>query len=329
MKFTLKLLVSMGLVLGATTVSAQQTLKMGHYFSTSDFRGKTAQKFADSVHEKGNEIKVSIYPNESLVKGRDALQATSRGTVDLYSVFVGYITGSVGLMKVFTFPFPSSAYTDQKLMEFANHPEVIAIMDKTLAKNNIKLLGFINSTGNTTGFFRKPLNKLDDFKGLKIRGVGGYSDLALEELGSSIVFMSAAEQFLQLETGGVDAVVTTESSYINQDLASVAPYTLKDTVVRGPYALIINKKKWDRLSDSAKNQLKAAVTETIKWSNANVNEENKKLADELRQRAKGSYSITNEEKQKVAKIQAKVIEKFIAEYGKDAETLVKLYQQYQ
>lgn len=154
MKLILTSLISASLAFGAFNASAQ-SLKLGHYVSPADFRGQTAQKFADILtSQDGNKFDIKVYPNESLVKGRDALQATARGTVDLYSVFAGYITGSIGLMKIFTIPFPSESYTDKKLMEFANDPEVVEILDKSLNQNNVKLLGFINSTGTTTGFFR-------------------------------------------------------------------------------------------------------------------------------------------------------------------------------
>lgn len=329
MKMISRLLLTVGLVLSATTVSAQ-ALKFGHYVSPSDFRGKTVQKFADIINQKGNDkITVNVYPNESLVKGRDSLQATARGTADLYSVFAGYITGSIGLMKVFTFPFPSENYTDQKLMEFANDPEVVEILGKALDSNNIKLLGFINTTGNTTAFFRRPFNGLSDFKGIKIRGVGGYSDVALEELQASIIFMSAAEQFLQLETGGVDAVITTESSYINQDLASVAPYVLNDVVVRGPYALIMNKRKWARLDEESQKQIMETVAETIEWSNKNVTAENEQLALAMKAKAKEFYSFTSEEREELKKVQQKAIDLFIKEYGEDAKRLVEIHKKYQ
>lgn len=329
MKITSRLLIALGLAFSATTISAQ-TLKFGHYVSPNDFRGQTAQKFADIINKKDDsKITVDVYPNESLVKGRDSLQATARGTVDLYSVFAGYITGSIGLMKVFTFPFPSENYTDQKLMTFANDPEVLAILGKALEANNIKLLGFINTTGNTTAFFRKPFRNLNDFKGKKIRGVGGYSDIALEELKSSIVFMSAAEQFLQLETGGVDAVITTESSFINQDLASVAPYSLENSIVRGPYALIMNKKKWDRLDEESQKQIQETVAETIEWSNENVIVENQKLSEAMQKRVKEFYSFTPEEQEEIDRIKQKTIELFIKENGDDARQLSEIYEKYQ
>src|SRR5690554_6729078 len=116
-KFILGAAMSLGMLAASSAVVAKQ-LKFGHYFATADFRGVTAQKFADFLAEANPDLTVQIYPGESLVKGRDALQATSRGTVDLYSVYVGYISGSVDLLKVFTIPFPDDSYTDAKSMQF-------------------------------------------------------------------------------------------------------------------------------------------------------------------------------------------------------------------
>lgn len=329
MKFLSKMLIIASLVFFSSSLFAQH-LKFAHYFSPSDFRGQTAQKFADFLALTSNgKLKVTVYPSDSLVKGRDSFQATSRGTVDLSSVFVGYITGSAGLMKVFTFPFPSKNYTDQTLMRFANDPNVIKILTKHLEKNNIKLLGFINSTGHTTGFFKEPIHSLLDVKGKKIRGVGGYSDLILEELGASIVFMSAAEQFLQLETGGIDAVITTDASYINQALYGVAPYTLNNAVVRGPYALLMNKKKWDRLDSMQKEQVMAAVKQTIQWSNDNVDTENKRLHEALIKQVKKSYELTPNEWEHIKQLQEKEINLFIKENGEEAKKLSDIYSTYQ
>ena len=90
----------------ATTAWAQQTLRLGHYFATEDFRGKTAQHFADQINTHTDELNIDVYPNESLVKGREALQATSQGVVDIYSVYAGYLSGQVPLINIFSLPFP-------------------------------------------------------------------------------------------------------------------------------------------------------------------------------------------------------------------------------
>lgn len=301
--------------------------KFGHYFPATDYRGETAQKFADELAERSKDFDVNIFPSESLVKGRDALQATARGTVDFYSLAVSYMTGSMPLTKIFTMPFPRKSYTDQAMLEFANNPEVVEILDEQFKKTKVKLLGFINSSGHTTGFLAKQLNSLGDLSGKRMRGVGGYSDEALQELGVSISFMSAAEQFVQLETGGLDGVVTTDASYVSQDLARVAPAELTDGVVRVPYALIMSRRAWDKLSDENKAHVDEAVAATIAWSNEMFPKEAERLAEEVAKVVKHPYTLTEEERQTVDQISDQMLAKFAAETGKQGERLVELYKQ--
>lgn len=309
------------------SVSAAQ-YKFGHYFPTEDFRSTTATKFAEYAKAKSANFDITIYPAESLVKGRDALQATSRGTVDFYSVFAGYLTGSVTLMKIFTIPFPEESYSDEKMMAFANDPKVVTLLNKQLAKSNVYLLGFINSSGQTPMFFRNPLSSLADIGGRKIRGVGGYSDTALKKLGASIVFMSAAEQFIQLETGGVDGVITTESSYISLDLGQVAPYAMANTLLRTPYALLINKRKWDNLSGSDQKALTAAVQKTISWSSTHFKEESARLSKAVSGRSKAKYLFTATDWELARETRNKAMEEFAAENGENAKVLLDILSKY-
>lgn len=315
------------LLAAATGVGAAQ-YKFGHYFPSEDFRGLTATKFAETVKAAAPELDLTVYPSESLVKGRDALQATSRGTVDFYSVFAGYLTGSVGLMKVFTMPFPEATYNDERMMAFANDPEVIEILDKQLKQSNVKLLGFINSSGETPMFLREPVSKLADISGRKIRGVGGYSDTALKALGASVVFMSAAEQFIQLETGGVDGVITTSASYVNLGLGGVAPYVIGNTILRTPYALMMNKRKWDSLSDTSKAALMKAAKETVAWSNTNFAEEAARLEKELAKQSKSIYNFTEEDWALARKARDQAMAEFAAENGEEAKALLEIYKRY-
>jgi TRAP-type C4-dicarboxylate transport system substrate-binding protein len=177
-------------------------------------------------------------------------------------------------------------------------------------------------------FLRAPLSKLADISGRKIRGVGGYSDTALKALGASVVFMSAAEQFIQLETGGVDGVITTSASYVNLGLGGVAPYVMANTLLRSPYALMMNKRKWDRLSDPSKVALMKAVKETVSWSNANFAEESARLEKELTKQSKSIYNFTEEDWALARKARDKAMADFTAESGEDAKALLEIYKRY-
>lgn len=305
---------------------AQEELRLGHYFPAEDFRGKTAQYFADAVDD--GIIDIKVYPSESLVKGRDGFMATARGTVDIYSLFGGYIVGSVDLMRIFTIPFPPDKLTDEKILEFANDPRTLNILDDEFEESNVKLLGFVNSSGQTTIFLSEPIDELGDLEGKKIRGVGGYTDPALEDLGASVVFMSAAEQFLQLQTGGVDGVITTDSSYANLGLSEVAPFVMDGSMVRTPYPLIMNKRKWDSLSENEREVIKQAVSETVDWSKENFKEESERLGKIVSDEASEVYKFTEKDLELADSIRNKYLEQFSEEYGEKGEELVSIYNEY-
>ena len=84
---------TLALISAGAASAAEVTLRFGHYFATEDFRGRTAQYLADRIQTLSKTIKVEVFPAESLVKGREGLQATAQGTVDMYSIYAGYITG--------------------------------------------------------------------------------------------------------------------------------------------------------------------------------------------------------------------------------------------
>lgn len=319
---------SLVLLASAISVSAnaKEVIRLGHYFPAEDFRGKTAQYFADSLDSEAFNVKV--FPSESLVKGRDGFMATARGTVDVYSLFGGYAVGSVDLMRIFTTPFPSKSMTDAKLLEFANDQRVLETLGKQFERSQVKLLGFINSSGDTTVFMSNQVKGLEGFSGKRIRGVGGYTDPALQDLGASVVFMSAAEQFLQLQTGGVDGVITTNSSYANLGLSAVAPARLDRSIVRTPYALVMNLRKWNRLDDSERHAIQAAVQKTIKWSADNFAEESKRLASLVEAQSTSVIELEGEDEQRVNALSEKYLSEFSKSYGKDADLLVEIFNEY-
>src|SRR5690554_2876221 len=321
-----KTVLAASLVAFSATAVAQETLRLGHYFPAEDFRGKTAQHFADAVDQEM--FDVQVYPSESLVRGRDGFMATSRGSVDIYSLFGGYAVGSVDLMRIFTIPFPPDEFTDRKLLEFANDERTLEVLDAEFERSNVKLLGFINSSGQTTIFLADPIDGLEDLRGKRIRGVGGYTDPALQDLGASVVFMSAAEQFLQLQTGGVDGVITTDSSYANLGLSAVAPARLDRSIVRTPYALVMNLRKWNRLDEPERQAIQKAVQKTIEWSADNFAEESKRLAGLVEAQSKSVIELNSEDEQRVNALSAKYLSEFSESYGKDADLLVKIFNEY-
>ncbi|MES1950527.1 TRAP dicarboxylate transporter- DctP subunit [Salinisphaera sp. S4-8] len=326
MKKTLCLAMAALTTLATGSAWAQQTLRLGHYFATEDFRGKTAQYFADQINQHTDALNVDVYPNESLVKGREALQATSQGVVDIYSVYAGYLSGQVPLINIFSLPFPPPSYDDKAMYELALDSKTVALMDKTFARFGVKYLGVINSSGPAQLFLRNPARSVTDISGRKLRGAGGLSDVALRKLGASVVLLSAAEQFLALQTGTVDGISTTWSSYVNYGLADVAPTYLAATVVRAPYLLLMNKAKYDALSDQERDVITQAVNRTVEWSREHFATEQKALHDKVVAQAENVVEVSESDKTALREQMQPIYDSYVEDNGESGRQLMETWR---
>ncbi len=122
---------------------------------------------------------------------------------------------------------------------------------------------FCGITGpETAGWFKKPIDKLEDINGLKIRfaGLGGR---VMQDLGASVSMIPGGEIYQSLERGVIDA---SEFSLpvVDQRLgfAQVAPYNYfpgwHQTFTA--FHLIVNKDEWAKLADADKALITMACT---------------------------------------------------------------------
>ena len=129
-------------------------------------------------------------------------------------------------------------------------------------KHNIHPI-FCGMTGpETAGWFRKPIQSLEDLKGLKIRfaGLGGK---VIEKLGASVTMLPGSEIFQALEKGAIDA---TEFALpiVDQQLGfdRVAKYNYYPGWHQ-PFTashLIVNLTTWDSLDSNDQSLLELACT---------------------------------------------------------------------
>ena len=122
---------------------------------------------------------------------------------------------------------------------------------------------FCGMTGpETAGWFRKPIQSLEDLKGLKIRfaGLGGK---VIEQLGASVTMLPGSEIFQALEKGAIDA---TEFALpiVDQQLGfdRVAKYNYYPGWHQ-PFTashLIVNLTTWDSLDSNDQSLLELACT---------------------------------------------------------------------
>ncbi|HZD26657.1 MAG TPA: TRAP transporter substrate-binding protein [Alphaproteobacteria bacterium] len=228
--------------------------------------GEASKFFTDTVQKiAGDEIHMRVYEAGKLVPTFETLDAVRDGTLDAALGWPGYFMGKIPALTLFSaVPFGPNADEYVAWMMQGNGQKLAdEIFDK--AGVHAKFCGVI--AAEASGWFRKPINSVNDLKGLKVRyaGLGGE---VLQKLGASVTVLSAGEIFPNLEKGVLDATEFSMPS-IDKNLGfyKIAKnYYFPGWHQPGSTAfLMVNKKKWDSLSETQQGLLNAACDATTSF----------------------------------------------------------------
>ena len=164
--------------------------------------GTMAERTAKFITEmSGGAMRVTIFAANELVPAFESFDAVSSGAADLYHGAEYYWVGKSKAYSFFTaVPFGMTAAEIMAWTEFGGGQE---LWDTLSAKFNIKPFAAGNTGHQMAGWFKKPINSLEDMKGLKIRmpGMGGE---VLRRIGASAVALSGGEIYQALQSGAID-----------------------------------------------------------------------------------------------------------------------------
>jgi C4-dicarboxylate-binding protein DctP len=248
------------------SAQAQQPIivKFSHVVTDDTPKGKGALKFKELAEAKTKgRVKVEIYPNSQLYKDREELEALQLGAVQMLAPSVSKF-GPLGVRKFEVFDLPYM-FADEKSLERVVEGPVGTGLFKLLEPKGISGLaywfnGFKEFTAN------KPLRKLDDFKGLKIRIQSSkVIEGEIKALGAIPQVMAFSEVYTALQQGVVDGEENTPSNKYTQKMHEVQKHmTMSDHGVV-MYAVVVNKKFWDGLPPDIRKNLDEAMAESTKY----------------------------------------------------------------
>lgn len=218
--------------------------------------------FANRVRELTNgKFIIRTYPAGEIVPGFQVLDAVSAGTVE-----IGHTASYFYHGKDPTFAF--DAAIPFGLNSRQQNAWFFEAGGRELFHNFLKPYGVINfPLGNTGvqmgGWFRKEVNSIKDFKGLKMR-VPGFAGKVMQKLGVVPQQITPGDIFIALEKGAIDAA---EFIGPHDDeklgLYKVAPYYYTPAwwEVNATACIYINLKAWESLPPAYKAAIEAASYE--------------------------------------------------------------------
>jgi TRAP-type C4-dicarboxylate transport system substrate-binding protein len=265
-------LAALPLSLTASRAFAQSgALKISHQFpsssgDTGDFRDRLCRKFAAEVEKRTNgALKFEVYPNSSLVKVNTQFSAMRRGALDLSLVPISYSGGEVPEVNIGLMPALVPSYEIGAQWKTA---EVGRLLNQVLTEKGIVVVSWIWQAGGVASR-SKPLVTPDDAKGMKVRGGSREMDMMLKDAGAAVISLPSNEIYAAMQTGAMDAAMTSSTSLISFRLEEVAKAL---TSGRGKSywfmfePLLMSKAVFDKLPKAQQDTIMAVGAEMEKFA---------------------------------------------------------------
>jgi C4-dicarboxylate-binding protein DctP len=306
------------LILAPGAVMAQQPIiiKFSHVVSPDAPKGKAALKFKELAEKyTDGKVKVEVYPNSSLYKDKEELEALQLGSVQLLAPSISKF-GPLGVKEYDVFDLPYLMVDDARARAVYASP-ILADMGKKLDAKSVHPLAYWDN-GAHVYTCNKPLIMPEDFRGLKMRIQGSkVLDAVARELGAIPQIMAFSELYQALQTGVVDGEDNVPSNILTQKFYEVQKHLTVSYHGRLTYALITNKKFWDGLPADVRTGLDRAVKESTDFFNETAAKDNADALDKIK--ASGKIDVhyqTDAEKQAWIKKLMPVHKEMQSRFGK-------------
>lgn len=222
---------------------------------------KAVEEFAENVKKATNgKVKITVYSSDELVKTKGVFSALQSGAVDMACSAGAYNRSVPEAVVEFGLPFSWNSFDE--MMEAWNDYGVSDIVKEAYAEQGVHLLT-IQPASKYVLMSKKPVNNVEDFKGMKIRAVGLVANI-VQSLGAAPSNIPGAEQYVALQRGTVDATVFPSFVLDAYKLREVVEYVVLPTFIAPPTTnLMINLELWNSFPAEIREQITSASTEHI------------------------------------------------------------------
>ena len=190
-------------------------------------------------------VKITIYPSQTLSKGKDNWNAVKTGIADIGWCFHGYWPGMTSLADVISLPalpFTSAEKGSEVLWKlYKKFPSI----QKQFQDNHILLLYTSNPYILITT--KKQVKTLEDLKGLKIRMTGGPPTEQMKALGGVPMMIPMPGNYIALQKGVTDGMGAPWEAILGFRLYEVVKYYTEVPFPAVYFSIAFNKNKWNSL----------------------------------------------------------------------------------
>lgn len=248
---------------GTTTDTAkfeERTLVLAHPDppSDTDQYHKFALLFAQYVNEMTDgAVTIQILDSSQAGSGLDVISAMQMGTIDMQIESTNAYQAIFSKMAIVDLPY---IFKDRDtVIKYTKSDLMAEVVEEFPDETGVVLLGFGEGGFRNTLNTVRPISKLEDFKGIKLRVPEvPLSVDTFKALGSNPTPMAYSETFTALQQGTIEGIEIPVGSTISGKYYEVCPYMSCDGHFYNLLAVQMSKVVWDTCSPELQAVLKAA-----------------------------------------------------------------------
>jgi TRAP-type mannitol/chloroaromatic compound transport system substrate-binding protein len=246
------------------------TMRFQSTWPAKDIFHEYANDFAKKVNDmSGGKLKIEVLPAGSVVKAFDLLDAVGKGLLDGGHGVLAYWYRKNSAVALWG-SGPAFGMDPNMLLAWHEHGGGKALLEEIYRSMKLDVVSYVYGPMPTQplGWFKKPVTKPEDFKGLKYRTVGLSIDL-FTAMGASVNALPPSEIVPALDRGVLDAA---EFSNATSDRILGFPDVAKVCMLQSfhqsaeQFEILFNRTKYLALP----SELKAIIAYAVQASSADM-----------------------------------------------------------
>src|SRR5213595_3969437 len=255
-----------------SVVSAQGAVSMRFQstWNAKDIFHEYALDYAKKVNDMtGGDLKIEVLPAGAVVPAFGLIDAVSKGTLDGGHGVLVYHYGKQNALALWG-SGPAFGMDGNTLLSWHRYGGGKELLTKLYASLNLNVVSFPYGPHPTQplGWFKKPITKVDDFKGMKYRTVGISIDL-FQGMGAAVNALPGAEIVPAMDRGLLDAA---EFNNASSDRLLGFPDVSKVCMLQSfhqnaeQFEITFNKTKYDALPE----KMRAIIAYSVEAASADM-----------------------------------------------------------
>jgi len=258
------------LVLGSGASAQEKTivLKYSNFFPAPHTNSILADQWCKEVEKRTNgRVKVNYYAGAVLTPAAQTYDSVVRGIADIGLSCQAYTRGKFPLTEAIDLPlgYKSGFAATKMINEFYKK-------FRPKEYDDVHVL-YLHAHGPGILHTKKPVNKLEELKGLKIRSTGLSAKL-VQALGGAPVGMPMTESYDSLSKGVADGILCPDEALEGFKLGEVVAFTTEDysAAYSTAFFVVMNKAKWNSLPKDVQGIIEKLNEEWIEKTGKNWDE---------------------------------------------------------